>query len=128
MLFPGLTDLVDVALLLLRVTLAAVFGWSGWGHLRHPEERADSIGLSPRATGLLGAIELGAAAMLAVGLWAQLAALALIGVMAGALYKKLVVWQTGPWGEEGNGWYYELLYITCCLVVLATAGGELRIA
>lgn len=125
MLHPLPPLLTDLALLLLRLLIAAVFGSSGWSHVTEPVERGESVGLSPGATRALGAVELLGAALLVVGLWDQAAAAVLILVMAGAIHRKIFVWKTSFWGEESNGWYYDLLYLACNLVILATAGGAI---
>lgn len=121
--FPGVA--VDVALLLLRLMIAAIFLSSGWSHFTRPVERGESIGMSPGATRFLGAVEVLGAVLLAIGLWDQIAATALILVMLGAIHRKIFVWKTGFWGDESNGWYYDLLYLVCNLVILATAGGAI---
>jgi putative oxidoreductase len=127
MLFPQLTALVDVALFLLRLMMAALFGTSGWSHVTKPKERAASIGMTPTFTFLLGLGELAAAASLLLGIYPQLGALLLIAIMLGAIQKKMFVWKTGFWGEKGQGWYYELLYIVCNLVIVATGGGAIAL-
>lgn len=127
LLFPQLGAYVDVSLFLLRLMLAAVFGTSGWSHLRHPRDRAESIGMPPAFTFLLGGGELLGALSLALGVFVQLGAAVLILTMLGAIYKKAFVWSTGFWGDEGNGWYYELLYLVCNLVILTTGGGAIVI-
>lgn len=114
---------IDATLFLLRVVLALVFLTSGWSHVREPEERGESIGFSPAATLLLGIVEVGAASMLILGLWVQPAALLLGGVMVGAIYHKVFVWDSGFWGEEGGGWYHDLFYLVSSLVIFATGGG-----
>lgn len=110
---------VTISLLLLRALVAAVFLSSGISHLQQPESRGNSIGLSPMATKVLGTVEVVGAAMLLLGILLPLAAFALSMVMLGAIYKKVVEWKTGFWGEKSSGWYYDLLYLTC-LVVLAS--------
>lgn len=127
MVFPELAALTDLALLLLRLMIAAIFGTSGWSHMTKPKERAESIGMSPGFTLVLGVVEVLGAASIALGVFAQLGAIVLIGVMLGAIQKKMFVWKTGFWGDEGQGWYYDLLYLVCCLVILTTAGGALTI-
>lgn len=127
MVFPQLAQLADIALLLLRLTIAAVFATSGWSHVTRPRERAESIGMSPTFTLMLGAVEVLGALSLVLGLYPQLGALVLIGVMAGAIWKKVFRWKTGFWGEENQGWYYELLYLVGNLVVLTTGGGSIRV-
>lgn len=127
MLFPDLTALADIALFLLRLMIAAVFGTSGWSHATKPKERAESIGMSPAFTLVLGVVELVGAASLVLGVYPQAGAILLIGVMLGAIHKKVFVWKTGFWGDEGQGWYYDLLYLVCNLVILATGGGGIRL-
>ncbi|HUP19009.1 MAG TPA: DoxX family protein [Gemmatimonadota bacterium] len=124
-LFPALLDFVDLALYLLRVWIAILFGWSGWAHLRKPRERGESIGMPPAATAALGAVELAGAILLVVGLWVQPAAAALAAVMLGAIFQKAVVWKSGFWGDDSQGWYYEVLYLLCNLVILTTGGGSI---
>lgn len=125
MLFPELASLVDIALLLLRLLIASLFLTSGWGHARQPEERGESIGFSPGFTRVLGVAELAAGLSIALGIYAQLGAFVIIGVMVGAIYHKTFVWKTGFWGESGGGWFYDLLYLTCAFLVATTGGGAL---
>ena len=127
MAFPFLAGLTDLALLLLRLLLAALFGSSGWSHVTKSEERAKSIGMSPAATRVLGAVEVAGAAALALGIFAQVAALVLAAVMLGAIRKKAFVWKTGFWGDEGQGWFYELLSLVCTLVIATTGGGSIAL-
>ena len=127
MIFPELSALTDVALLLLRLLLAAVFATSGWSHVTRPKERAESIGMSPPFTLGLGVAELLGAAAIALGVFTQAGALLLMAVMLGAIWKKMFVWKTGLWGEKNDGWYYELLYFAGNLVIAATGGGALTL-
>jgi putative oxidoreductase len=127
MILPELAVLTDVALLLLRLLIAALFASSGWAHATKPKERAESIGMSPGFTLVLGIVELVGAASVALGIFPEIGALLLIGVMLGAIQKKAFVWKTGFWGEKGQGWYYDLLYLACNLVIAATGGGAYTI-
>lgn len=127
MLFPELSALYDVSLLLLRILIAAIFGTSGWAHATKSRERAESIEMSPAFTLGLGVVELVGAASLLLGIFPQIGAALLIGVMLGAIHRKIFVWETGFWGDEGQGWYYDLLYLACNLVILATGGGAFTI-
>ncbi|HUF31477.1 MAG TPA: DoxX family protein [Gemmatimonadaceae bacterium] len=124
MLVPELAAYTPLSLLLLRIMIALVFGTSGWSHLTKPKERGESIGMSPAATSVLGAVELASAIALVLGVFVQVAAVLLIGVMLGAIGKKMFVWKSGFWGRKNDGWYYDLLYLVCNLVLLATGGGE----
>jgi putative oxidoreductase len=120
---PWLLRYNDLALLLVRLLIGAVFFTSGWHHVKDPITRGKSIGMSPGATRLLGLAEMAGALSVALGILQQLAALGLVLVMLGAIQKKIFVWHTGFWGKHGtDGWHYDLLLASMCLVV-ATAGG-----
>jgi putative oxidoreductase len=121
---PGAIAFADWSLLLLRLMLALVFGTSGYNHLRHPKERSASIGMSVPFTVFLGAAESAGAMGLAVGIMAPWAALGLTFLMLGAIYKKVVEWKTGFWGEKSMGWHYEVLLITMNLVIVTMGPGR----
>lgn len=123
--FPELLRFQDLALLLMRLLVAAVFITSGWNHLQDPKGRARSIGLSPALTAAVGAVEALGGLAVATGILLQLGAIGLIGVMLGAIQKKIFVWKTGFWGEKSSGWHYDLMLLTMNLVIASTAGGNL---
>ena len=122
--FPQLTRFVDCGLLLLRLMVAVVFVTSGWSHVTKPEERSKSIGMSKGFTVFLGVAELAGGLGVTFGVLTQLAALGLILVMLGAIYKKIFVWHTGFWGEKASGWHYDLIFVVMNLVILFTDGGR----
>jgi putative oxidoreductase len=121
---PDLAAYTDWSLLLLRVVVALVFGTSGFSHLKSPKERAASIGMPVPFTVFLGSAELAGALGLAAGVLTQWAAVGLILIMLGAIYKKVVEWKTGFWGKGSMGWHYEVLFIAMLLVIVTTDGGR----
>jgi putative oxidoreductase len=118
---------VDISLLLLRLTVALVFGTSGFSHLKSRQQRAESLGLSVPFTVFLGAVEVAGALGLAFGVLTQWAALGLILIMFGAVYMKVVKWKTGFWGEKSSGWHYDVLFIVMNLTILTTGGGHIAL-
>src|ERR1700743_794075 len=123
--FPQLNRFEDVGLLLLRLMVALIFASSGWSHLKDPEGRSKSIGMSKGFTTFLGAAELAGALGVAFGVLTQLAAAGLILIMLGAIQKKAFVWKTGIWGKNGtDGWHYDLMLLVMNLVILFTNGGS----
>jgi putative oxidoreductase len=127
--FPLPGWFTDVALFLLRLMVSVVFITSGYGHLKDPDARSKSIGMSKSFTIFLGAAELAGGLGVVSGVFAQLASVGLILVMLGAIRKKILVWHTGFWGKDGtNGWSYETMMIVMSLVIVATGGGELSLA
>jgi putative oxidoreductase len=122
---PALLAFDDLALLLMRVLVGAVFMTSGWSHVKDPVARGKSIELSPAVTRVLGTAELAGGLGVALGVLTQLAAIGLILVMLGAIQKKIFVWRTGFWGKHGtDGWHYDLMLVLMCLVIATTGGGR----
>jgi len=119
-----LYGLSDLALLLMRLMVGVVFVSSGWKHAKDPVERGKSIGMSPGLARFLGIAELAGGLGVALGVLTQFAAIGLILIMGGAIYKKIAVWHTGFWGKHGDGWHYDLLFVVMCLVIATTGGGR----
>lgn len=122
--FPQLTQFADIAFLLLRLMVGAVFVSSGWSHLKDPAGRSKSIGMTKGFTIFLGAAELAGSLGIMFGVLTQLAALGLILIMLGAIQKKIFVWHTGFWGEKNSGWHYDLMFVVMNLVIACTGGGR----
>lgn len=124
MTLPDLTRFVSLALLLMRLLVGTIFISSGWSHVSKAQERAKSIEMSTGFTRFLGAAEIAGGLGVVFGVVTQLAAIGLILVMLGAIYKKMVVWHTGFWGEKSSGWHYDLVLVVMNLVIITTAGGD----
>ena len=122
--FPQLTQFSDLGFLLLRLMVGGVFITSGWSHLKDPETRAQSIGLSKSITIFLGAAEVAGSLGVIFGVLTQWAALGLILIMLGAIQKKIFVWHIGFWGEKNSGWHYDLMFVVMNLVIMFTGGGR----
>jgi len=118
------TFLIPLALLLLRIIVAIVFFSSGKSHATHPVERGKSVGLSPALTRVLGIVEVIAAFSLALGILPQVGAVLVILTMLGAMQKKIFVWKTGFYADEGYGWHYDLMLLLAALVIFTTNGGS----
>ena len=121
--FPQLFRFTDLGLLLLRLMAGIVFS-SGYGHLKDPAGRSQSIGMSKGFTVFLGLAEVAGSLGIMVGVLQQIAAIGLILIMLGAIQKKIFVWHTGFWGEKASGWHYDLMFVVMCLVILFTDGGR----
>ncbi len=124
MTFPELSRFLAMALLLMRLMVGAIFITSGWSHVTHAEERAKSIEMTKGFTLFLGVAEMAGGLGVVFGVLTQLAALGLIMVMGGAIYKKIVVWHSGFWGEKSSGWHYDLMLVIMNLVIITTNGGS----
>ena len=113
---------VDLALLLLRVILAAVFAANGYLKWAGGWERIAGLFMSVNipfpdvAVRFVGTLELGGAALLLAGVWTRLVGAWFVIEMAVAIVK--VVWPQGFIG----GYEFELTLLTVALA-LAIAGG-----
>jgi putative oxidoreductase len=122
--FPQLAHYADLGFVLLRLMVGAVFITSGWRHLKDPDKRGQSIGMSKGFTILLGTAEVAGSLGVIFGVLSQLAALGLILIMLGAILKKIFVWHTGFWGKNSSGWHYDLMLVVMNLVIVFTGGGR----
>jgi len=122
--FSQLSQFADLGFLLLRLMVGVVFISSGWSHLKDPEARGKSIGMSKGFTIFLGAAEVAGSLGVIFGVLTQLAALGLILIMLGAIQKKIFVWHTGFWGDQNSGWHYDLTFVVMNLVIAFTGGGR----
>ena len=128
MTFPELAQFTDIALLLMRLMVGAVFVTSGYNHLKDPATRSKDIGMSKGFTIFLGAAEFAGGLGVIFGVLPQLAAIGLILLMLGAIQKKIFTWHTGFWGKSGtNGWSYDTMLVLMNLVIVTTGGGNLTL-
>ena len=122
--FPALSRFTDLGILLLRLMVGLVFVTSGYSHLKDPEGRSKSIGMSKGFTVFLGMAEVAGGLGVAAGVLPQIAAFGLILLMLGAIQKKMFVWHTGFWGEKSSGWHYDLIFVLMNLLIAFTDGGR----
>ena len=121
--FPVLSRFTNLGILLLRLMVGLVFVTSGYSHLKDPEGRSKSIGMSKGFTVFLGMAEVAGGLGVAAGVLTQIAAFGLILIMLGAIQKKIFVWHTGFWGEKSSGWHYDLIFVLMNLLIAFTDGG-----
>ena len=122
--FPQLARFTDLGLLLLRLMVAVVFIASGYNQLKDPEGRSKSIEMPKGFAIFLGIAEVAGGLGVAFGVLTQLAAFGLILIMLGAIEKKMFSWHTGFWGNESQGWHYDLMFVAMNLVIAFTDGGR----
>lgn len=122
-------DSIDIALLGTRVVVGALlighglgnlFGWLGGFGLGGTGEIFERLGFRPGQVyaAVAGVTELGAGALLAVGLVTPFAAAGVIGVMVNTIFTAHR--GKGPWYYNG-GWEYNLTLLTVA-AALAFAG------
>ena len=116
-----------LALLFMRIILAVMFIDSGRLHLADPKGRGKGLGLSTSFTFIIGAVEVVGGILILLGLWTNIAAFFLSGVMLGAIYFKVFVWHTGIYGEKNDGWYYDALLLAGTGILFALGAGFLSL-
>ncbi len=116
-----------VALLILRVVVGVAFAFHGWGKVQNPQHWMDQMPNPPPAALQAAAAfsEFGGGIALAVGFLTPLAALAIIGVMVGALamvhiphHDPFVATRGGPSAEPAA------FYLAAALVFLFVGPGS----
>jgi putative oxidoreductase len=117
----------DVGALALRLMLASEFLPSGISSLRDPVSRARLNGISPSFMVFIGVAEIAGSLGLIAGILARAAALGLIAIMAGAIYKKAFAWHTGYWGKDNMGWHYELMLVAMNIMIVLAGPGHLSL-
>jgi putative oxidoreductase len=127
---------VDVALLLLRMVLAAgmgahglikVFGLFGGLGLERYAQVLQGFGFT-RHLGLLswvtGLTEVGGSVLVLLGLLTPMAAAGLLGISASAVFSK---WSGGFFEGQGQGFELELTFAVIALVLLLAGPGRLAL-
>ena len=125
--FHRLTAHSSVGLLLLRLSIAAIFlfhgiqKWSMWGLAPSEQMSANMLNLMK----CLSIVEpLGGLALL-FGFLTQLAAGGLALIMLGAIYFKQYVWMLGFVGKNGMvGWEFDLVLLAGCLALFFLGAGK----
>ncbi len=117
----------DVGALAVRLMVAGEFLPSGIFSLRDPTGRAQLNGVSPPLMVFVAVAEIAGSLGLIAGVLARAAALGLIAIMAGAIYKKAFIWHTGYWGKGSMGWHYELMLVTMNFLIVLAGPGRLSL-
>lgn len=115
----------DLALLFLRVAIAAIFLYHGsqkfgfWSAA--PEGMPANMVLLFKA---LAVIEPLAGLAVLLGIFSRGAALVLGVIMIGAIFMKIRVMQVGFAGQNGAGWEFDLVILAGCLMLVVDGPGK----
>ena len=101
----------------LELVVGVIFVVHGWAKLRDPSPIGQIIGDGRPAGIVFGLIEVGAGLMIATGLGTFYSSLAIIVIMLGALYHKIVKWHV-PFKADATGWEFDLLILVAALTLL----------
>lgn len=124
--FAGAGQFQDLSLFFLRLVAGFMFTYSGVTKIQRVKAFSKGINLPP-AIGLLVILaELVGGIGLILGLFTKLAALFIMIVMVGSMYKHIFVWQSPYWATH-KGWEYDLTWFMIAFVILTTGGGSLAV-
>lgn len=125
MIFSQLAIFTPLALLLLRIVISIEFIVSGWNHTKDPKRRGKDLGVGTVPAFTLGVVEIVAGLMLVLGIYSQIAALALMLIMVGAISMKIVIWKIGYYKKNGYGWQYDLYLLAGNAIVVTVGAGSI---
>jgi len=125
-LFETLTGYPEIPLLLVRLVVGFVFVVAVRNKLKDVPAFAEHNGLPvPVAWGLTFA-EIAGGVGLIFGVLTQLAALVVMGAMAGSIGFHIFKWKSPYWAASG-GWEYDLMIFAMASVVLTVGGGGIEV-
>lgn len=116
--FMSLLQYDSLGLLVLQAVVAVIFAIHGYPKLIKPEALASALGWSPNHVRILGVVEILSGILILLGVWSQIAALALAIIMAGAIYTKITKWKIPFWSQSNTGWEFDALLLACALFFL----------
>jgi putative oxidoreductase len=115
-----------IGLFLMRLIMGFMFTYSSINKMK------DIPGFSkhneiPVGLGYIVVIfELLAGVGLILGIYTQIAALLVMGLMTGTMFKHIFQWKSPYWAASG-GWEYDLIWFIMALTILLTGGGQIAI-
>ncbi len=119
----------DIALFILRVTVATVFIVHGIWKIENAKQMANSLGISKfgwLCTALGVAEFLGSLALLS-GFLTQIAAAGLGIIMLGAIYFKITKWNVKFTAHDKTGWEFDLVILGVCMAIFLLGAGKIAL-
>ena len=113
----------DWGFLLLRLVVGFIFIYHGLPKIRKPEGMAAGLGWAKGTIVVLGLLETLGGLGIALGVFAQLAAVILGVIMIGAIKEKIVRWHTPFFTMSATGWEYDLILLAVCIYILTHGAG-----
>lgn len=117
----------DLALLLMRLAIAAIFIYHGMPKIKNAKAMSQSMAMPAGMIMMLGLVELIASLGLIFGIYLQISAALLALVMIGALYFKIAKWHAPFAAHDKTGWEFDLILLSANLVLLVSGGGAISV-
>jgi len=124
-----LNGLQDIAPLVLRLFLAAIFIYHGLPKIKGGKQMAQAMGKPQMGIFmvLLGTAETLGGIAAAVGFLTQIAAAGFIIVMLGAIYMKATLWKTGFTSQKTTGWEFDFMILGAAIALLLLGAGTISV-
>ena len=119
----ALEQFSDIALLILRFAIAAIFFYHALPKLKNAGMMAQMTGIPVSMVFLLGMVEFFSSLGMIFGIYIQVAALLLSVVMIGAIGMKIIKWSVPFAAMDKTGWEFDLILLAANLVILVNGGG-----
>jgi uncharacterized membrane protein YphA (DoxX/SURF4 family) len=116
-------DYQDIALLVLRIAVAAVFLVHGLGKLRALDGASAGLAMPKALVMMLAIVEVSSAALLLVGVFVSCAAIAQMLIMIGATYYKIAKWKLPFMAMQATGWELDMVLFAAAFALMAFGGG-----
>lgn len=125
MIFPGLIELSDIGLFILRLVVGIIFLYHATPKLKNSRGMAAAMAMPGGMIFLLGVMEALFALGIIFGVLTQLAALLLGLIMVGAIFMKIGKWGVPFAAHDKTGWEFDLIILAATVAVLLTGGGSI---
>lgn len=115
----------DVAFLILRLVIAAIFIYHALPKLKNASGMSQMMGMPAGMIFMLGMVEFVSSLGMIFGLYIQIAAFLLAMTMVGAIYFKITKWHV-PFGSmDKTGWEFDLILLAANIFLLVYGGGSI---
>lgn len=117
----------DFGFFVLRIAVAIIFFYHAWPKIKNSKGVAKAMGAPAMMPLMLGLVEAISAFALLTGIYLQLGALLLSGVMIGAIFLKIRKWHVGFSATNTIGWEFDLILLAANLFLLTNGAGGLTV-
>lgn len=118
---------IDLALLLLRIGLFAVFFVHSLPKIRKTEELAIGMGAPKSAVLSLGIAEMVSAVLMLFGFSTGIAAIVIMIVMLGAIFMKIFKWNVNFKESSKVGWEFDFILLLVAVSVFLMGPGVISL-
>lgn len=117
----------DLAFLVLRLAIAAIFIYHALPKLKGAKMMSQAMGMPASMIFMLGSVEFLSSLGMILSVFVQVAALLLAIVMVGAIYFKTAKWHVPFGAMDKTGWELDFILLAANIFLLVNGGGAIGI-